>query len=978
MIRLRRKLLIDTLVFGVALTLLVILADQLGLLRALDHWFYDERALYCQQFAPRPTTQLVHIDIDDRAIDVIGRYPWTRTKLALIFDELARAKPKAVATDIIYSEPEEASYQPQLDGTVKKVDADAEYAATIERVQGAIVPAALFSGKSITSPLASAMLNELSAEVELDEAALVERLTKRGFAAKDLPTQINALFFPVRREAVFQRVYALLKQAPATTLPTSFPTSQSSLPAQPELLRITRDLLHLPTADINFASPMTRVVREQYTRASALREMDRLSARQPGNGTPVITSSGSYLAPLTAFTRSAHGTGFVDFFSNGVVRDVPLLASHDGRLFPQLGLSLALAMMDQNVSAIRYTPTSVTIPRPGALPPLVVPVRTGYSTATKGGIPLLMDIPWFGSRDWELMYDAPRFEDKKQHMTIVKIWDICEAKRQLRLDNVNCDDAILNILGEDEQGAKVQFRLKLDPPKAVKYLAHRPDLEDAHARVEMAAFCLKELESVGWLESYSQLALKGPLKPEESAQWEQLKDAKRALESTVGEAQNLQKQIEQQRRDLAQDLGGKAILIGWTATGAAADFVPTPLHAKCPGVVVHGAVFNAIMTGHFWRQTPKWVVGIFTLLLGLATAGAAVSFSATRGLLCALGLLIAYLLINGLLLFGYFNLLTGIAAPVLTIAFVWAMCTLYRIIVETREREHMKARFQTYVDPMLVDYLLEHPEKASLEGQVKEMTVVFTDLANFTALAERIGERSVTLLNEYMARMVPIIRGHRGYLNKFLGDGIMCFYGAPADSHTHAADAVRTALGMQSAMAPFNEKFTGGDLPALAVRVGISTGNMVVGDAGAPDASDFTVLGDAVNLGSRLEGANKIFGTHVMISAETAANVAKEFLLRPLGRLQVVGKTQGVDVFEPLAPIERATDHQKRTGELTKALVEAFKSRQFQVCIDATHALDQHAGGATKLTRVYRELSERYLQESPPLEWHGTISLTDK
>src|SRR5258706_16149857 len=138
MIRLRRKLLVDTLLLGLALTLLVIVADHFGLLRPLEHWFYDQRALRCQQFTPKPTTQLVYVDIDDRAIDVIGRYPWSRTKLARIFDELALAKPKAVATDILYSEPEEALYVPQPNGTVKRIDPDAEYAAAIERVGGVI------------------------------------------------------------------------------------------------------------------------------------------------------------------------------------------------------------------------------------------------------------------------------------------------------------------------------------------------------------------------------------------------------------------------------------------------------------------------------------------------------------------------------------------------------------------------------------------------------------------------------------------------------------------------------------------------------------------------------------------------------------------------------------------------------------------------------------------------------------------------
>src|SRR5205085_6759284 len=142
--------------------------------------------------------------------------------------------------------------------------------------------------------------------------------------------------------------------------------------------------------------------------------------------------------------------------------------------------------------------------------------------------------------------------------------------------------------------------------------------------------------------------------PAEQRQRDEMLAARRVLAAVVKENDRLAAQLAQQRGELDSQMGHKAVLIGWSATGAAADFVPTPLHARCPGVVVHGAVFNAVMTNHFWRRMPGWVLILITLVLGLLTAGTAVSFSAPRGLACALMLLIGYLLINGLLLFGYF------------------------------------------------------------------------------------------------------------------------------------------------------------------------------------------------------------------------------------------------------------------------------------------------------------------------------------
>jgi adenylate cyclase len=183
---------------------------------------------------------------------------------------------------------------------------------------------------------------------------------------------------------------------------------------------------------------------------------------------------------------------------------------------------------------------------------------------------------------------------------------------------------------------------------------------------------------------------------------------------------------------------------------------------------------------------------------------------------------------------------------------------------------------------------------------------------------------------------------------------------------------------MQRAMAVFNEKLAAQGLPALSVRAGVSTGNMVVGDAGTSDASDYTVLGDAVNFGSRLEGANKYLGTRVLVSARTAERAADEFLFRPVGRLRVVGKTEGVDVFEAMCPIDRATDAQKHAAKLTREMIEAFKGQRFVDCRQKIVELDGHAGDPSKLTAMYQELCVKYLKEPPPAGWDGTVSLTEK
>jgi class 3 adenylate cyclase/CHASE2 domain-containing sensor protein len=946
MLRHRRKLLTETLLLGIAVTFVVIVADALRLLEPLEDWFYDQRALTCQHFAPPPTTQLVHLDIDDRALEVIGAWPWPRSKLAAIFDELALARPKAVATDIIFPEPQDVSYVPGADGKFDRIDHDALLAGSLKRLGCAVVPVALFSTKLPDSLLAVAALNELEGNLELTPAQLAANLQHRGSATARQEPQIASLFFPLRREAVFARIYDLLNHASSRRAP-QLPVTQPS--------DAVRELLRPQSAQIAMSSPLTSIISQQFQRAAAINELQKLTPLKPSGAPELTVARGSFYAPILPFVQSAKATGFVDFFNKGAVRNVPLVAEYDGHLYPQIGFALALRTLDIDPGAVRYGTDRITLPRPGGSD-IVIPI---HSSDASNPARCLLQIPWFGSRDWATMYDPPHHELSKQHIPILKLWQIGELERKLRVNVREADAALLTVLvfanqdlakaHEQSSPAADDFQRKLIA--IVKAIDH-PDVKGFYAQLAAIPAEKQDDDTRKFLAAHQQLTVVLP------------------------QSRALLQELTTQRSELFKVIRGNAVLVGWTATGLAADFVRTPLHDHCPGVVVHGAVFNAIVTRHFWRPTPRWVILGSTLTLGILTALAAVGLPAIGGFVAAIALLAGYLLINGVVFFDYFGLLIGVAAPVLSIGLVWTACALYRIIVETRERERIKARFQTYVDPMLVTYVLEHPEHVSLRGEVKELSVVFTDLANFTALSEKLGEKSVSLLNEYLGFMVPIIRRHRGYVNKFLGDGIMCFYGAPAESDTHAQDAVRTVLEMRGAMDVFNQKMAASDYPALTVRAGVSTGKMVVGDAGAIDASDYTVLGDAVNFGSRLEGANKYLGTEILVSGRTAAIANDEFLFCPVGRVRVAGKTEGVDVFEVMGLLKSATALQRQVVALWTSIISAFAEQRFDVCFEAIDEIERLTG-PSKLTSLYQEISRRQVSNHTN-DWDGTISLSDK
>jgi adenylate cyclase len=240
----------------------------------------------------------------------------------------------------------------------------------------------------------------------------------------------------------------------------------------------------------------------------------------------------------------------------------------------------------------------------------------------------------------------------------------------------------------------------------------------------------------------------------------------------------------------------------------------------------------------------------------------------------------------------------------------------------------------------------------------------------------------VPMLSEYMGEMVPLIRSHNGYVNKFLGDGIMFFFNAPYPNTDHAADAVKSVLDMQRAMGPFNEKLKSQGLPTLNMRVGIVSGEMVVGDAGPENASDYTVLGDNVNLASRLEGANKATGTNTMIHWRTKELMGDRFLCRPIGRLMVKGKTEGVMTFEPMGPTVLADDRQRRMVEWSEKIVNAYFAADFDACIAACDEMDKELG-ASKYTKLYRKEAEHRKEEFKNDGEHvknfaGVITLSEK
>jgi hypothetical protein len=345
-----------------------------------------------------------------------------------------------------------------------------------------------------------------------------------------------------------------------------------------------------------------------------------------------------------------------------------------------MGLATACVVLGANPANVRFEGSDIIIPAPAGT--ITIPTYVYHSKALGRDVPLIAAVPWFGNRDWETMYDWPAHRIAAGHISIVKIWDICAAQNAIAKNSATIDEAISHILNDDRAD-----KLALDPPLAKKYAAAPPDPQDTPARQKMAELTLKELKDSGWQDIFAKTPDK-ELKPDERLQKVLLNDAVNALQNTVSQNRKLRDQVESQRQWLASQIGGKGILVGFTATGFT-DQVSTSLHLHCPGVVVHGVIANAVLTGRWWRVAPAWVTVLLTILFGVGASAVLGRYHPGRASLITLSLLVGYALLNGYVLFDWNRLIVGVAGPMVAIVTVWAGCTLYRLIVEGMERNRI-------------------------------------------------------------------------------------------------------------------------------------------------------------------------------------------------------------------------------------------------------------------------------------------------
>lgn len=418
----------------------------------------------------------------------------------------------------------------------------------------------------------------------------------------------------------------------------------------------------------------------------------------------------------------------------------------------------------------------------------------------------------------------------------------------------------------------------------------------------------------------------------------------------------------------------KIALVGATAVGIG-DIRTTPFGQVFPGPEVHATVIDNILVGDFTSRPHMWrlIDLVMIVVLGMLTGVVLPRMSALGGFVFAASLAAIYV-VAAYWLFVIARLWLNMVYPLAAVALCYTGLTVYRYLTEERERKRIKETFKHYVSAEVIEDVLADPDRLKLGGQEKILSVMFSDLVGFTSYSEQYPPSEIiAILSDYYNRMTEQVFANRGTLTNYNGDELMAIFGAPVEQVDHAHRACATALAMLAERDKLAAEWAKLGRPHLRARTGINTGPMLVGNVGSRYRFAYTVLGDSVNLASRLEQLNRVYGTQIMIGEHTAKMVAPAFVMRQIDRVRVKGRKQALNIYELIGPIDgEIPDTQRKMLERYAAALDAYRVRSwgdasalFEQCL----ALSPDDGPSL----VMAERCRIYQAKPSPTEWDGAF-----
>lgn len=643
-------------------------------------------------------------------------------------------------------------------------------------------------------------------------------------------------------------------------------------------------------------------------------------------------SMSSILPPIPGLAQAVWGAGFLNTSpdQDGTFRRVPLLMKYDGRVFPLGSFLLSLDLLGTGLDSLEFADRQtmiITLPGRGKL---TVPLdREGN-----------MMINWTGEYEGGFEHIAASLLLTEDDLIkSIDDWLIAADK----LLNVGFADMLAGGATETELAeARNQVKEELDG---------------------FQGMLTRQLETSTRLKDNPDLRTPAEAKLKQ-------------VETLSGELSRLEKEKTSLETRLREIVAGKTCFVGLTASGTI-DLGVTPFQEDFPMVGTHATLLSSFLKGNFIGGISSWWAFGAALLFALVMGRFLPHVGYKAGTALTLLFIAGYLLAS-YFLFSLTGLVVEVVSPVLTVFLCFTSITVYRYRSEESQKRFIKDAFAHYLAPTVIEQLIHEPGNLKLGGEERVLTAFFSDVAGFSSISENLTPTElVALLNEYLTAMTEIVLEHGGTVDKYEGDAIIAFYGAPVPFSDHAARACLASLRQQQKLASMREHWASVQKPLLTVRMGLCTGPMVVGNMGSKTRMDYTIMGDSVNLASRLEGANKKYGTPIMVAESTYLEAKDIVEARLTDVLRVVGRATPVRVYELLAVKgELEADAEKWLARYNEGR-HYYGNRRFEESLKAFQdVLRMHPDDP--LTKVYVKRCEQLIKEPPPSDWDGVTNLTSK
>ena len=430
-------------------------------------------------------------------------------------------------------------------------------------------------------------------------------------------------------------------------------------------------------------------------------------------------------------------------------------------------------------------------------------------------------------------------------------------------------------------------------------------------------------------------------------------------------------------RAAIDQLKDKIVLVGTTAPGLL-DLRATPVAEVYPGVEIHANMISGILDQNL-KERPAYMLGarvVWLLLLGIALSFLLPQLTPVKAILTSLG---AFALTLGMSMavWYYGNLLMPVINSLLMIAMLFALNISYGYFVESRTKRQITGLFGQYVPSELVEEMAANPASVSMEGESREMTILFSDVRSFTTISEGLDAKELTLLmNEFLTPLSRIVYKHRGTIDKYMGDCIMAFWGAPLPDAAHARNAITAGLEMLAVLKTLQPHFKEHGWPEIHIGVGINTGRVSVGNMGSEVRVAYTVMGDDVNLASRLEGITKQYGVGIVVG-ENTKNIVTDFIYRELDQVRVKGKDKPVTIYEPIGLVSEVSKDLQDEIKLFHEFRRLYRRQDWDQAELQLMNL-QRLSPETALYGIYAERIAYFRKSPPAADWDGVFVFQTK